>query len=32
MVTEYCTWQNFGGGTFWRTVQIKTIGEEKFGE
>ena len=28
------TWTQeiFGGGKFWRTVQVKAIGEEKFGE
>ena len=24
----YCTWEIFGGGKFWQTMQVKTIGEE----
>ena len=28
----YCRWENFGGGNFRRTIQVKAIGEEKFGE
>ena len=28
----YCTQEIFGEGKFWQTVQVKTIGEEKFGE
>ena len=29
---KYRTWEIFGGGKFWRTMQVKAIGEEKFGE
>ena len=28
----YCTWENFGGGKFWRINGSKVFGEEKFGE
>ena len=28
----YHTWENFGGGKFWRINESKAIGEEKFGE
>ena len=28
----YHTQEIFGGGKFWRTVQVKAIGKEKFGE
>ena len=28
----YCTWEIFGGGKFWQTIQVKAIGEEKLGE
>ena len=30
--TRYCTWEIFGGGKFWRTMQVKAIGEENFGQ
>ena len=29
---NYCTWQNFGGGKFWRINTSKAFGVEKFGE
>ena len=31
---DYRTWENFGGGNFWQTVQVyvKAIGEKKFGD
>ena len=33
MLTKiYRTREIFGGGKFWRTIQVKTIGKEKFGE
>ena len=28
----YRTWENFGGGKFWRINGSKVFGEEKFGE
>ena len=28
----YRTWENFGGGNFWRIITDEAIGEEKFGE
>ena len=28
----YRTWENFGGGNFWRINGSKVFGEEKFGE
>ena len=28
----YRTWENFGGGKFWRINGCKVFGEEKFGE
>ena len=29
---KYRTWENFGGGKFWRIKGSKVFGEEKFGE
>ena len=29
---KYHTEEIFGGGKFWRTIQVKAIGEEKFSE
>ena len=31
-VSIYRTWENFGGGKFWRINGSKVFGEEKFGE
>ena len=28
----YGTWEIFGMGKFWRTIQVKAIGKEKFRE
>ena len=28
---EYRTWEIFGWGKFWQTIQVKAIGEEEFG-
>ena len=30
--TKYRTWENFGGGKFWRINGSKVFGEEKFGK
>ena len=30
-VCTYHAWKIFGGGKFWQTIQVKAIGEEKFG-
>ena len=32
MILKYHTWENFGGGKFWRINGSKVFGEEKFGE
>ena len=32
MSLRYRTWENFGGGKFWRINGSKVFGEEKFGE
>ena len=32
MNKDYRTQEIFGGGKFWRTIQVIAIGEEKFGE
>ena len=31
-LAKYRTWENFGGGKFWRINGSKVFGEEKFGE
>ena len=32
LVYKHHTQENFGGGNFWQTIQVKGIGEEKFGK
>ena len=32
LASKYHTWENFGWGKIWWTIQAKTIGKEKFGK
>ena len=29
---KYCARENFSGGKFWQTIQVRAIGKEKFDE